>query len=129
MTAVAATHQTRASRWPGLTTQIFIGLLIGILIGWLRPAWGVEIKPLADIFLRMIKMIIAPLVFATLVVGIAGSGDLPLQEGGALFEIAKNVAHFHIPHRSPQIRHGPPKERANQIQSQSGRRSLFKACG
>jgi proton glutamate symport protein len=73
MTAAA---QTRASRWPGLTTQIFIGLILGILIGWLRPGWGVEIKPLADIFLRMIKMIIAPLVFATLVVGIAGSGDL-----------------------------------------------------
>jgi proton glutamate symport protein len=50
-------------RLPGLTTQIFIGL-------------GVAIKPLADAFLRMIKMIIAPLLFATLVVGIAGTGDL-----------------------------------------------------
>lgn len=67
---------TRPSRVPGLTTQIFIGLIIGILIGWLNPPLGVEIKPLADLFLRMIKMIIAPLLFSTLVVGIAGAGDL-----------------------------------------------------
>ena len=66
----------RPSRLPGLTTQIFIGLLIGILIGWTNPTLGVEIKPLADLFLRMIKMIIAPLLFSTLVVGIAGAGDL-----------------------------------------------------
>ena len=66
----------RPSRLPGLTTQIFIGLIIGILIGWLNPTLGVEIKPLADLFLRMIKMIIAPLLFSTLVVGIAGAGDL-----------------------------------------------------
>ena len=66
----------RSSRLPGLTTQIFIGLAIGILVGWLWPAWGVEIKPLADFFLRLIKMIIAPLLFSTLVVGIAGTGDL-----------------------------------------------------
>ena len=64
------------SRLPGLTTQIFIGLMVGILIGWTNPALGVEIKPLADLFLRMIKMIIAPLLFSTLVVGIAGAGDL-----------------------------------------------------
>jgi hypothetical protein len=59
-----------------LTTQIFIGLLLGIVVGYLWPAFGVAIKPLADAFLRMIKMIIAPLVFSTLVVGIAGTGDL-----------------------------------------------------
>ena len=46
------------------------------LIGYLWPSSGVAIKPLADAFLRMIKMIIAPLLFSTLVVGIAGSGDL-----------------------------------------------------
>ena len=64
------------SRLPGLTAQIFIGLAIGVLIGWIWPSFGVEIKPVADLFLRMIKMIIAPLLFSTLVVGIAGTGDL-----------------------------------------------------
>ena len=55
---------------------IFIGLIAGIVIGAFWPSTGVSIKPLADAFLRMIKMIIAPLLFSTLVVGIAGTGDL-----------------------------------------------------
>ena len=59
-----------------LTTQIFIGLILGILVGWLLPDVGVMLNPGADIFLRLIKTIIAPLVFATLVVGIAGSGSM-----------------------------------------------------
>jgi proton glutamate symport protein len=62
-------------RFPSLTVQIMIGLVAGILIGWREPEWGKAIKPMADIFLRMIKMIIAPLIFSTLVVGIAGAGD------------------------------------------------------
>jgi proton glutamate symport protein len=66
----------RPSRLPSLTTQIFIGLLLGVVIGYAWPSLGVALKPLADIFLRMIKMIIAPLLFSTLVVGIAGTGDL-----------------------------------------------------
>ena len=72
----AAVLPPRRSRLPGLTTQIFIGLVAGILLGWLAPDVAVGLRPLADLFLRMIKMIIAPLLFATLVVGIAGTGDL-----------------------------------------------------
>lgn len=60
----------------GTTTQIFVGLLLGIAVGYLWPAFGVAIRPLADAFLRMIRMIIAPLLFSTLVAGIAGGGDL-----------------------------------------------------
>ena len=63
-------------RFPGLTTQIFLGLVTGIVLGAVWPEIGVAIRPLADLFLRMIKMIIAPLIFSTLVVGIAGTGDL-----------------------------------------------------
>jgi len=63
-------------RFPGLTTQIFLGLVTGIVLGAIWPEIGVAIRPLADLFLRMIKMIIAPLIFSTLVVGIAGTGDL-----------------------------------------------------
>jgi proton glutamate symport protein len=58
-----------------LTAQIFIGLVLGVFVGWLFPDWGKAIKPVSDIFLRMIKMIIAPLIFATLVIGIAGAGN------------------------------------------------------
>jgi proton glutamate symport protein len=61
-----------------LTQQIFIGLGIGILFGWYvnvnHPDWIVNIRPFSQLFLRMIKMIIAPLLFATLVAGIAGAG-------------------------------------------------------
>lgn len=60
---------------PKLTTQIFIGLLLGIIFGLIFPKWGVAVKPFADAFLRMIKMIIVPLIFSTLLVGIAGTGD------------------------------------------------------
>ncbi len=87
------------SRIPGLTTQIFIGLLLGIAVGSFWPSFGVAIKPLADAFLRMIKMIIAPLIFSTLVVGIAGTGDLRAMGRIGLkaivyFEIATTIALF-----------------------------------
>ena len=90
---------TRPRRTPDLTTQIFIGLLIGIVVGYLWPSFGVAVKPLADAFLRMIKMIIAPLLFATLVVGIAGTGDLKSMGRIGLkaivyFEVATTVALF-----------------------------------
>jgi len=52
------------------------GLVVGVLIGWLRPEWGNNVYFLRDIFLNLIKSIIGPLVFSTLVVGIAGGGDL-----------------------------------------------------
>src|SRR5713101_1078645 len=88
-----------SSRLPGITTQIFIGLLLGILVGSLWPGFGVTIKPLADAFLRMIKMIIAPLLFATLVVGIAGTGDIKSMGRIGLkaivyFEVATTIALF-----------------------------------
>jgi proton glutamate symport protein len=82
-----------------LTTQIFIGLLIGIVVGHFWPSFGVAVKPLADAFLRMIKMIIAPLLFATLVVGIAGTGDLKAMgrigvKAIIYFEVATTIALF-----------------------------------
>jgi proton glutamate symport protein len=90
---------SRRPRLPGLTTQIFIGLLVGIAIGAAWPAVGVGIKPLADIFLRMIKMIIAPLLFATLTIGIAGTSDLKTMgrigaKAIVYFEVATTIALF-----------------------------------
>lgn len=84
-------------RYPSLTVQIMIGLAAGIALGWLSPSWGVKIKPMADIFLRMIKMIIAPLIFSTLVIGIAGTGDFKKVGRIGLkaiiyFEIATTIA-------------------------------------
>ena len=59
-----------------LTTQIFIGLILGILLGYFKPDWGVAVRPLSLLFLNLIKSIIAPLIFSTLVIGIAGTGDI-----------------------------------------------------
>ncbi len=59
-----------------LTLLIFLALAFGIIFGAICPAWAVKMQPLATIFLRMVKMIIAPLLFATLVVGIAGHGNV-----------------------------------------------------
>lgn len=61
---------------PSLTQWIFIGMIAGLLVGWLAPETAVAMRPLSTIFLRLIKSIIAPLLFATLCVGIAGHGDL-----------------------------------------------------
>jgi proton glutamate symport protein len=59
-----------------LTTKIFIGLIAGIALGYLKPEWGTAVRPLSLLFLNLIKSIIAPLIFSTLVIGIAGTGDI-----------------------------------------------------
>lgn len=56
--------------------MIFLALVLGVIVGWLAPDFAQRLHPLAVIFLRMVKMIIAPLLFSTLVVGIAGHGDV-----------------------------------------------------
>lgn len=61
---------------PTLTQWIFVGMGVGLLLGWLAPEFSVGLRPFSTIFLRLIKSIVAPLIFATLVVGIAGHGDM-----------------------------------------------------
>jgi proton glutamate symport protein len=53
-----------------------VALVAGVLLGWLKPEWGNAVYFLRDIFLNLIKSVIGPLVFSTLVVGIAGGGEL-----------------------------------------------------
>ena len=82
-----------------LTIAIFVALFLGVLVGWAFAAFAVKLHVLAEIFLRMIKMIIAPLLFATLVVGIAGHGDVKsLGRLGiktiAYFEVVTTLALF-----------------------------------
>ena len=75
-----------------LTIAIFVALFLGVFVGWLFPAFATKLHVLAEIFLRMIKMIIAPLLFATLVVGIAGHGDV--KSLGRLG--IKTIAYFEV---------------------------------
>src|SRR5437868_9241644 len=97
----ARTSQQTGRQWyrPSLTTQIMIGLVIGVLIGWLRHDWGNAVYFLRDIFINLIKSIIAPLVFSTIVVGIAGAGALRKVGRMGLkalvyFEVATTAALF-----------------------------------
>jgi proton glutamate symport protein len=68
----------RQRRWwhLSLTQQIMLGLVLGTVIGAVAPQWGTELKFLREIFLNLIKSIIAPLIFGAVVAGIAGSGSL-----------------------------------------------------
>jgi aerobic C4-dicarboxylate transport protein len=59
-----------------LYVQVLLAIVIGILIGWLNPALGVQLKPLGDGFIKLIKMLIGPIIFTTVVGGIASMGDL-----------------------------------------------------
>src|SRR5881409_3070221 len=76
MTVGSSQRMRRPWYRPSLTTQIMIGLVVGGFVGWLRPDWGNAVYFLRDIFINLIKSIIAPLVFSTIVVGIAGAGAL-----------------------------------------------------
>jgi proton glutamate symport protein len=65
-----------------LTKQIFIGLVLGIIVGAIvdatHPEYAIYFRPFSQLFLRLIKMVIAPLIFATLVAGIAGAGHFKI---------------------------------------------------
>jgi len=66
----------RKRRAPSLYLQVLLATALAVLLGTLRPSWGVAMQPLGDGFVKLIKMLIAPVVFTTLVVGIAGMEDL-----------------------------------------------------
>ncbi len=74
-----------------LTHWIFIGMGVGILLGWAVPDFAAKLKPFSTIFLRMIKSIVVPIIFGTLIVGIAGHGD-DLKRIGRL--AIKSLAYF-----------------------------------
>ena len=59
-----------------LYVQVLIAVALGIAIGWFRPAFGESLKPLGDGFIKLIKMMIAPIIFCTVVHGIASMSDL-----------------------------------------------------
>lgn len=59
-----------------LTVQVIIAIILGIIVGILFPSFGAQLKILADIFIKLIKMLIAPIIFLTVVTGIGGMGNL-----------------------------------------------------
>ncbi|WP_340317279.1 dicarboxylate/amino acid:cation symporter [Rhizorhabdus argentea] len=62
--------------WRSLYAQVLTAILLGVLLGWLAPDIGAQLKPLGDAFIKLVKMIIAPVIFLTVVTGIAGLRQL-----------------------------------------------------
>jgi len=76
-----------------LTQWILIAMALGTFIGWARPEAAQQLRPLSTTFLRMIKSIIVPIIFGTLVIGIAGHGDDMKRVGRLAF---KSLVYFEI---------------------------------
>ena len=83
--------------YTSLYLQVIVAIIIGILLGHFMPQTGEAMKPLGDGFIKLIKMIIAPIIFCTVVVGIAGMEDMKKvgKTGGyalLYFEIVSTIA-------------------------------------
>jgi aerobic C4-dicarboxylate transport protein len=83
--------------YKSLYFQVIVAIVIGVLLGFFAPHWGAAMKPLGDAFIKLIKMIIAPVIFCTVVIGIAGMEDMKKvgKTGGLAllyFEIVSSIA-------------------------------------
>ncbi len=59
-----------------LYAQVLVAIVLGVMVGSVWPAFGIRLQPLGDGFIKLIKMLIAPIIFTTVVAGLAGMGDL-----------------------------------------------------
>ncbi|WP_414858675.1 dicarboxylate/amino acid:cation symporter [Paucibacter sp. TC2R-5] len=89
--------QTRPPIYKSLYAQVITAIILGVLLGHFYPESGAAMKPLGDGFIKLIKMIIAPIIFCTVVVGIAGMEDMKKvgKTGGLAllyFEIVSSLA-------------------------------------
>ncbi|MGA2139870.1 MAG: cation:dicarboxylase symporter family transporter, partial [Verrucomicrobiia bacterium] len=73
---MAITKGKLATLFSHLYFQVILAVLLGIIIGVLKPEWGESLKPLGDGFVKLIRMLLAPIIFGTIVVGIARMGNL-----------------------------------------------------
>src|SRR5574337_1938942 len=118
------THQGRDMKrepfYKLLYVQVLIGVLCGIAVGHFWPAFGASLKPLGDRFVKLVKIMIAPVVFCTIVSGVASLNDtkevgktmlksmgifyaltaLALLIGWAAVALIQPGVGLHIPHRA-----------------------------
>jgi aerobic C4-dicarboxylate transport protein len=88
---------TKKPLYTSLYLQVIVAIVIGVLVGHFAPQTGEAMKPLGDGFIKLIKMIIAPIIFCTVVVGIAGMEDMKKvgKTGGyalLYFEVVSTIA-------------------------------------
>lgn len=98
MTTSPSPHQPpRKPFYQSLYLQVLAAVMVGVLLGYFYPQLGTEMKPLGDAFIKLIKMLIAPIIFCTVVVGIAGMEDMKKvgKTGGyalLYFEVVSTLA-------------------------------------
>src|SRR6201982_2835321 len=88
---------TKKPLYKSLYFQVIVAIVIGVLLGHFFPETGTAMKALGDGFIKLIKMIIAPIIFCTVVVGIAGMEDMKKvgKTGGfalLYFEVVSTIA-------------------------------------
>ena len=83
--------EPRRRLYKSLYFQVLVAVALGVLVGWLWPPVGASLKPLGDGFIKLVKMIITPVIFLTVVTGIAGMRDL-----GAFGRIAAKALGYFI---------------------------------
>ena len=76
MSPTATSAVSRRWRLPHLYVQVLIAILAGGFFGYLAPEQAVKLRPLGDGFIALVKMVIGPVIFCTVVLGIAGAGDM-----------------------------------------------------
>ena len=91
------TNTGRRPFYRSLYLQVIVAIVLGVLMGYFYPSAGEAMKPLGDGFIKLIKMIIAPIIFCTVVVGIAGMEDMKKvgKTGGLAllyFEVVSSIA-------------------------------------
>jgi len=92
-----ASATTKKPLWKSLYFQVIVAIVVGVFIGHVYPRLGEDMKPLGDGFIKLIKMMIAPIIFCTVVVGIAGMEDMKKvgKTGGyalIYFEVVSTIA-------------------------------------
>ena len=85
-------NKTRRSPLVPLWLQVLIGIALGIVFGALAPHHAIALKPFGDGFIKLIRMTLAPIVFASVVIGIARMGDI--SEVGRIG--AKTLIYFEV---------------------------------